>query len=650
MTVVCTLAAVAVLGRAAYIQLIGDPRLDSLAKKQFSSKVLMKPRRGMIQDRNGEPLAVNLEIQSLAANPAKIRNRNTLARLLAKAMDLPLHRVEEKLKGKREFVWIKRHLSDADMGKLKRWGILDASGDLTPGLWMVAESRRVYPHGELAAHVLGSTNLDSEGLEGVELWGNSLLEGQFASVNAVRDALGRPAFLDASGAAEVKNGDNVRLALDASLQFAVERELKDSLQKTGARAGTVIVMNAVNGEILSLANEPSFNPNGNPNGARSGALAAHRNRAFTDGFEPGSILKPVLLASALQRGHKLTDKIYGEKGSIVIQGKRIREAEAHEKFEWMTLKHMIKISSNVGAAKLALKLGPDAYLESLKQFGFGSESGSGFPGEISGLVPPRRRWHPLTLANIGFGHGILVTPIQMLRSYAAFFNGGWLVQPTLVTTQMPRNKALPPVRILSQKAADDVVDALVAVTEHEGTGINAGIQGYQVAGKTGTAQMVDPTTGRYSHSRYVASFVGSAIGVEPKLVIFTALEEPKGAYYGSEIAAPLFRSVLAAAANRFSLPSQPLVIKDKLLLTRAKPVAEPEESQAEAIPTTIQDGVIQWKLPSLAGLTLREAVRLLRGRDFQIEARGSGLIQSQIPEPNKAIKEGALLRLQLSEP
>ncbi len=647
-----------VLGRAVAIQLIQDSRIESLARRQFQSKVLLRPRRGSILDRNSEPLAVNIETQSLAANPSKIINKKTLANLLSKVTDIPHSKILEKLGEKKEFVWIKRHLSDNELLKLKKWRILDTVGNLVSGLWIVKESKRVYPHAELASHVLGDVNVDSEGLEGVELWANERLQGKVVSVNAIKDALGRPTFIDAVAANFVKDGDPVSLTLDASLQFAVEEDLRNSVIKANARGGSVIVMNAVTGEILAMANEPTFNPND-----KSAANSKRRNRSLTDGYEPGSTLKAVLLASALSHGWKLSDRVWGERGSFLLQGKLISEAEIHEQFEWLSLKQVIQLSSNIGAAKLALRVGADLYSNTLRNFGFGIKTGTGFPGEISGRLLPRKSWQPLSLATIGFGQGILVTPMQMLRAYAVFANGGWLVQPVLLKTPIKGFSPEPPRKVLSKKVCDSVVESLRSVTEGNGTGLNAKLEGYQIAGKTGTAQVVDSVTGKYSHSHYIASFIGFATGVDQKFVIFTSIDEPKGVYYASETAAPLFKEVLNAVVNRFSIPStekkalvvaqsskngtghallQPLLQKDELSISYAKPIESLKWHGTSA------DGMFQWQMPSLKKLTLREALRVLQGHPFHLEAHGTGIIRSQIPEAGQVIEDGATVRLQLA--
>jgi cell division protein FtsI (penicillin-binding protein 3) len=649
----CGTLAGAVLGRAVLIQVIGDSRLETMARRQFQSKVLIRPRRGLIMDRNGEPLAVNIDAKSLAANPAKIQNRRTLARLLSKATDISYAKLLKKLKENREFVWIKRHISEDEMNRLKKWSLIDADGELVSGLWMVKESKRVYPQGELAAHVLGAVNLDSEGLEGVELWTNEELRGKVVSVSAVKDALGRPTFIDAVAAQHVRDGSPITLTLDASLQFSVEQELRSALVKSNAMGGSAIVMNAETGEILAMVNEPTFNPN------HKDAPAAHRrNRVLTDGYEPGSTLKPVLLATALLHGWRLSDQVWGERGSFVVQGKRISEAESHEKFEWISLKKLIQVSSNIGAAKLALKVGADHYYNMLKNFGFGGKTNSGFPGEISGRIPARparKDWQPLTLANVGFGQGILVTRLQMLRAYAAFANGGWLVQPTLLKTPIKGFVTDPPKRVLSQKIVDSIVEALKSATADGGTGTKANLEGYVLAGKTGTAQEVDPETKKYSRSKFVASFIGFPVGTQPKLVIFVSVEEPRGVYYASDIAAPLFKNIFAAAANRFSLPAQGTTPSRVLAKTRSAspPVSDRvgwSLARAMEWQGTALDGSATWKMPSLVGLTPREAIRVLQGHKFRLQVHGVGVIQSQAPEQGKVIADGSLVRLTLSEP
>ncbi len=652
----CIVLALGILVRAAYIQILSNPRLEAMARRQYTSRSLIRPQRGTIFDRNGEPLVVNLEVSSLAANPNAVAHKKTMAKLLSRSTDIPVAKLFSKLSEDREFVWIKRHLSENELRRLKKTRLLDRDGDLAEGLIFVKESDRVYPHGALASHIVGSVNIDVEGVEGVELWLNDRLRGRVASVQAVKDALGRPTFIDAVAAKNVQDGEPVTLTIDAALQYEVERSLKDAVQKANAQAGSVIVMNADTGEIMAMANEPSFTPSD-----KAASPDRRRNRAVTDGFEPGSTLKAMLTASAISHGWKMSDQVWGEHGSFVIQKHKISEAEAKEKFEWVSLQKMLKVSSNVAAAKVALKLGTEKYLRTLQLFGFGSKTGLGFPGEISGRIPKKKDWQPLTLANIGFGQGILVTPLQMVRAYAAVLNGGLLVQPSLLKNTSPTLGTEPPVRIFSQRVSRELIGALETVTEEGGTGVKAALPGFKVAGKTGTAQMVDPTTGKYSREKYIASFIGFPVGVEPKVVIFTSVVEPRGVYYASETAAPLFREVLASVANRCSLPvhlpMDPVLARgegliDAVHLHQAAPEVPSKEVAENSLNSSEADSgsAARELAPSFLGLTPREIFRKFTGRHFQWEVVGSGVVKMQVPPAGKPLEDGATIRLILSEP
>ncbi len=650
----CMLLAVFILFRAAYIQILPNPKLEAMARHQYVSRSLIRPIRGTISDRNGEPLAVNIGAQSLAANPNLITNPRSMARLISRSTDIPFAKVLHRLNEDKDFVWIKRHLNDSELRRLKKQHLMDSDGQLIDGLWLVKEIDRVYPHGQLASHVLGDVNVDLEGVEGVELWMNEKLRGKVVSVSAIKDALGRPTFIDAVAAKNVQDGESLTLTLDASLQFEVEQELRNAVQKAGAQAGTVIVMNADTGEVLAMANEPSFNSSN-----KATPQEKRRNRAVTDGFEPGSIMKAILATSALTHGWKLSDEVWGERGSFILQKHKISEAEAKEKFEWVSLKKMIQVSSNVAAAKVALKLGVERYLRTVKLFGLGNKTGLGFPGEISGLIPKKKDWQPLTLANIGFGQGILVTPLQMIRAYGAILNGGLLVQPTLFKSTSPGYTTEEPIRIFSQRVSKELIEALASVTEPPGTGVKAALPGFRVAGKTGTAQMVEPGTGKYSREKYIASFVGFPVDVEPKIVIFTSIVEPRGVYYASETAAPLFREVLSSVANRCSLPVQVAAAQAaaKTAATAAAVAAAKTGSKEDAIhlaqaaPQVVEEvPKTEGVAPPLQGLTLREIFRALGNHHYQWEVMGSGVVKTQIPEPGKPLLEGATVRLILSEP
>jgi cell division protein FtsI (penicillin-binding protein 3) len=666
------IAALALLSRAFWIQIVRDPRLVDLAKRQYQTRITLKPRRGVLYDRHGEPLAINTEILSLAVHPKKLKgNQAWVAQTLSKALKLDQKDIRKKLQAKKDFQWLKRHLTEEDHARLANMGLQDSKGQWIPGLALIQEAKRHYPHGELAAQVIGTVNRDGDGIEGLELAHQTMLAGKSLSVVTQKDALGRPTALDSESIAKLEDGEDLHLTLDATLQFEVESELKQAVLQHRARAGSVIVMDSMTGEIYAAASVPTFDPN-----SRSELPANRRNRLVTDGFEPGSIVKPLLLASALTHGMKLTDQIHGEKGSIVIQKHRIREAESHERFEMTSLKKMIQVSSNVVSAKLALRLGTDKVAGTLRSLGIGQKTGLHFPGEIAGILPSTKKpWQPLTLANIGFGHGLLVTPLQMARAYAAISNGGWLVEPTYVRDIQQKVRPKP---VLAEAVTQKVVEALLSVTEQEGTGSKAVVEGFKVAGKTGTAQTIDPVTKKYSRDHYIATFVGFPVWdypvkQYPRPVILTMIDGPRGKYYAGETAAPLFQKVLGAFVRRFAIPAtEPVKMDRQDILARLETLPkEPTKNSAKGPEVEKDDledslkwsnslavrqlkwegtdeaGRQFWKMPEVRGLTAREALRALQGHRFQVSVHGEGVIQHQTPEPGEVLRDHSIISLRL---
>ena len=648
--VICVFAflAVGMLVRSTWIQIIHDPKLETLARRQFESKILMKPRRGLILDRTGEPFAINLETSSLAGNPKKIVKSRSTSHLLSRALGMSASQLKKKLDSKKSFIWFERHLSEARMEQFRKAGILQPSGEMPEGLWIVKEMKRVYPHGELGTSLIGSVNVDAEGIEGVELWKNTALRGKSASIEAFKDALGRPALMNQVKDTTLQDGEAVELSIDASLQYSVEEALNESIEKTNSDSGMVIVMDSSNGEILALAQAPH-------------RYGVKKVTALTDGYEPGSTMKPLMLASAISKGVvKVTDGLFGHYGQFKIQGRTISEAEAHEKFGYISMKKMIEVSSNIVAAELALKLGADRAVQGLREIGLGSRTGIGFPGEISGWTPSTGKGiKPLTLATIGFGQSILVTPIQMIRAYAALANGGELVEPTLL--KRSEKDVLKKTRIFKPGTVKDVTEALVSVTEGDkGTGHKARVEGFRVAGKTGTAQTVDPKTKRYSTSRHIASFIGYPVGVKQPIVVLTLLDHPRGIYYAGETAAPLFSKVLAKAVSRFSIPTTE---KIPLPLVESTPTPAPVVEDSEVIQVAqTHDEILEQSIqstkevnldhpimPSLIGLTPQEAIQALKPFMPRVQIKGFGLIKKQTPEMGTLISKNVKVNLTLEE-
>ena len=646
---VFALISVGMLVRSVWIQIIHDPRLENLARRQFQSTILMKPRRGLITDRTGEALAINLETSSLAGNPQKILKSRSTRHLLSHALGIPPAALQKRLDSKKAFIWFERHLSDERLEYLRKVGIVQPSGDMPEGLWIEKEMKRIYPHGDLAASLIGSVNVDAEGIEGVELWKNAPLRGKSASIQTTKDAFGRPTQMASNAPGKMMDGEPVELSIDASLQYSVEEALRESIEKTASDSGLAIVMDAGTGEILAMAQAPHHR-------------GVKKVRALTDGYEPGSTMKPLMLASAINRGVlKLTDQLFGHYGKLRIQNRTISEAEAHERFGMITLKKMIEVSSNVVAAELALKMGAERAVQSFRDLGFGSRTGTGFPGEIAGWAPSTPKGiRPLTLATLGFGQSIMVTPMQMIRAYASFANGGFLVEPTLLKR---KDKEAPKKTLLFKPGTvKDATEALVGVTEGDhGTGKKARVEGYKIAGKTGTAQTVDPATKRYSTSRHIASFIGFPVGVKQPVVVLTLLDHPRGVYYAGETAAPLFSKIVSQTVSRYSIPTTEKIRMPLVETTPPpKPVAE-ENSQTIAVAKSSAD-IVEHSLetvkevnldhpvmPSLSGLTPQEAMRALRPFMPKLEIKGFGLIKQQIPESGSRISPNVRVTLFLEE-
>ncbi len=651
------LTSVLIIFRSAQFQIFKDPRLASLSKRQFHSRVLIRPRRGMIVDRNNEPLAVSLEVQSLAANPTKIKLKEIQIEKLARFLEISKKRLRNRLKSGKTFVWMKRHLSEIKVKNLARSGITDSQGQLKDGFWLVRESKRVYPNGRVAGQVLGQANIDLMGIDGLEYYFNDLLKGRITSIEATRDGLRRPTFIDAGKAKHVEDGKSLKLTLDSTLQFEVERILNEHRKRTQSKSGTVLIMDAESGEILVMANAPFFDPNTSKVNAR-----LRRNRLVTDGYEPGSTMKPVLVAIALENGKKIDDVIWAGMGKTKIQGRWISEAEAKEQFGWINLERLIQVSSNVASAHLALELGQEKFLRHLKKLGLGNQTHVEFPGEISGWLPRKSKIPNITLANLGFGQGIMATRIQMARIYASFLNGGFLIRPKLVIDSKPQfNDSL--TRVWSSTTSHSITQALTKVTQEGGTGTEAAVPGFTVAGKTGTAQTVDSETKRYSRERYITSFIGYPVNTEKKLVILTSLDHPKGNYYASATSAPLFRDVLVAVINRYGLKAKPELVqiqKDHILTSSAMRSLKDflKKDQKNGIETGRKFQVEKlndderkinqsWIMPSLKGLSPREVTRVLRGHNFDLKLEGFGTVVSQAPEKGQLVNDGTEIYVEL---
>lgn len=563
------------LVRAAWIQLIPNSRLESLKRRQFETTVTLGRRRGDILDRNGNELATSAVAWSLFVDPKMIDDSYRTAFRLAKALTgesvgrsrnkeqaRVAKQILEKIKNrKRRFVWIARQLESPVKEAI-------AGLDLA-GVGFIEEPRRIYPNQKLLANALGFVGQEGAGLEGLELRLNQSLSGEERQIAMRKDARGRPLLVNGQLFTEAPEGATVHLTIDRDLQFVVEQELAAAMRQHDAISATAIVLDAQTSEILAMSSLPTFDAN------EGGRVSAEhrRNRSITDLYEPGSTMKTFVLAGAVEEKKiEPNTKIFGEWGQMKIGKRIIREADAKHKFGWITVTEALAYSSNIGSTKIAQKLGAGELRSTYERFGFGEKSGIDLPGEVKGVLLPLP-WGEHLLANVSFGHGISATPLQVANAYAAIANGGWLKRPYIVravqdpeTGEIVETKTKTIRRALGDEAAAKMRLMLTAVTGEEGTGVNARVAGFPVAGKTGTAQRVLEGGRGYEAGAYVASFVGFLPANAPKFVIFVSLDKPQRNYYGSAVAAPVFARIARFAVRRAGL--SPVLITAKNIVPK----------------------------------------------------------------------------------
>jgi cell division protein FtsI (penicillin-binding protein 3) len=534
-----TLAFLGTFGRAVWLQAVQAQPLDRLAEGQHRVTMDVPAARGSILDRNGVDLAIGRQAITVYANPRHVTNPRATAIAAARALHLDPDRLYGKLADRsRGFVYIARKADP------KRAAALQTQ-NLT-GLGFYPEERRAYPQGSVAAHVLGFAGIDNHGLTGIELARDQTLAGRNGRQTVVRDPFGRT--LDVIRSEAPVEGRDIRLTIDNTLQANAQSVLGKAIRRWGAKAATAVVMNPRNGQVLAMAVEPGFDANRSSQTDRD----TQRNRAVTDTYEPGSTFKVVTVAGALSQGLVTPSSQFTLPPSIQVADRVIHEAHRTDT-QRMTVAEILSNSSNVGTVTLAELLGRQRLESWISRFGFGRKTGIDFPGETSGILPSY--WSGSTIGTLPIGHGIAITPVQMAAAYAAVANRGVWVRPRLVMGG-PLGKGPHRHRIISRHVADQLMSMLRDVVI-EGTGIEAEVDGYQVAGKTGTAAKPDPRGG-YSTSRYVASFVGVVPASNPRLVILVTVDEPHGAIWGGVVAAPAFQEIAKFALQYLEIPPDAL--------------------------------------------------------------------------------------------
>jgi len=631
--------ALLVIVRAFHVQIATGDRLREMAEDQHLRHLRVSPRRGAIYDRHGAELAVSADVDSVYANPRRLKameqDPQIVARRIAKVLDVDYERLAKRLAADRYFVWIERQVTPNEATRIRELDI--------PGIELMTEARRYYPNRHLAAHLLGFADIDGRGIEGIELAYEDRLRGSDRRVEAIRDRRGHVVFADDMEDDRTIQGQSVVLTIDKAIQHIAERELALGVRTFEARGGSVVVMDPSSGEILALANYPPFNPN-EPS---KHPIAHRRNRAVVDRFEPGSTVKPFTMAAALASGAvKPNQSINCENGVTRLGGRLLHDAHP---YEWLTPTQILAYSSNIGIAKIALDLGKKDLYRGFRRFGFGEPTGLGVPGETAGILRHYRRWYEIDTAAVSFGQGMSVTNVQLATAMSAIANGGRLMQPMLVRRMSDGHGAIieenkPRVRrqVVPRRVAKLVGQMLTAVTEPGGTAMEAAVDGYLVAGKTGTAQKADYVHGGYAKDKWLASFIGFAPADRPSVVISVVIDEPVIAHYGGTVAGPVFRRIAEVTLRHMGITPegrQAVLAKKKeqqiaVVETETAPEEEPVEKGESAV-------------PDVRSLPLRQAVIALHAESLVAQVQGSGLVVSQEPAPGKAVSHGSVVRLQL---
>ncbi len=531
------------IGRAIYLQGIHDNFLQEQGNQRFSRVMEVSAHRGMITDRNGEPLAISTPVESVWASAADIKlgdpkeaklDAAQLGRL-ALVLGMRVNEIKERLLDtSKDFVYLKRQIPPEESGKV-------ASLNL-PGVFLQREYRRYYPAGEEFAQVLGFTGQDDNGQEGLELVLQSRLAGKVGSQRVIKDRRGH-IVEDAGSLTPPRPGSDIALSLDSKVQHLAYRELKQAVQEHQAKAGAIVVLDAKSGEVLALANYPSYNPNNRAHVSTQ----MMRNRAVTDEFEPGSTMKPFTIGTALNLDKVRPDTVINtENGVFTVGNKKIHDTHPEAS---LTVSQIIQKSSNVGASKIALSLEPGVLWNTFNSSGFGMHTGSHFPGEAIGKLRDVKTWRPIEQATMSYGHGISVNLLQLARAYTIFADNGELMPISLLKLNQPAIGH----QVFSGKTADELRVMLESVVLPGGTAPLAQVAGYRVAGKTGTAHKLED--GHYIN-RYVASFVGMAPASAPRLIVAVMIDEPGGKeYYGGQVAAPAFSKVVGEALHLLNVPN-----------------------------------------------------------------------------------------------
>lgn len=607
-----------------HLSLINGDALADKGERQRRKKIVMPAARGAILDRNGDALALTVQSAELFLRPRQAKLGAADIDRLARAAEVSPAQVRRLLASSSPFVWLRRGATPAQEDAVLALGL--------PGVGSQPSRARVYPRGALAGQIVGIANIDGAGLEGVELAYDRFLRAEPEVMEAVSDGRGRHVLADPSRL-QGPRGATVNLTIDADLQRIAEDAIATTVAEREAVSGVAIVMDVASGEILAMANAPLFDPS-RPD---QRTPARWRNQSLLDRFEPGSTFKSLLAAAAIEAGEVWPEKqMFCENGRYRIGRRAIHD---HDPYGWLSFSDVIRVSSNICTAKVAEDLGVERFATTLRAFGIGSVTGIDLANEATGFLPPAKTWRPINLATISYGHGVSVTPLQLVRAYAALANGGRLMRPYLVRSVIGEDGTLlyenqpKVVGLAVSPRTAEIVTRMLETVVSDGTGKAAAVEGVPVAGKTGTTRKID-ADGRYSRRDYVASFVGYLPSDAPQFAVLVAVDTPRGGFYGGTVAAPVFRVIGDYLADRAGLRALPA------------PVPSFEEAAVEV-------ELVRWGeaagagMPSYLGLSLREVLTQVRSAGWEVEVEGAGFVVDQDPPPGAALGNDRTLRLKL---
>lgn len=614
---------VAVVVKAFYVQILNRDKLLAYSHSQIAREVKVYPRRGHILDRNGSPLAINVQKQNIFTFGKDMKKiKEELKTLKEVIPSLDVEKIYSQVKKRRKFTWIERkiELKEAQVSKLR---------DLKE-IFIEAQPSRMYPNHELLSQTLGFVGMDNEGLAGIEYSFNEDLKGEAQIHKYFKDAKGRPVKLK-SAIVESKAKD-VTLSIDKDIQASLEEYLKEGVEKSEANLGGAAVMDAETGEIWAIANYPSYDPNE--------VRASDRNHIklsyATDPFEPGSIFKTLTVASGLKNNIIKPDtNYYCEKGRLKVGKHYINESDGDHAHEWLSVSEILKYSSNVGTTKIAFDITYPTLKKTLKEFGIGEKTGAEIPGESRGILEEDDKVKPIRLSNISFGQGVATTGLQMLAAYAAIANGGEYVRPTFLRVKGP--EAVKRKRILSEKTSETLSQILLQAV-NDGTGSNARIDHFDIAGKTSTAQRVD---GNGGYQGYVSGFVGFPMNVGRRFVVFVYVDNPKNGYYGNTVAAPIFKKI-----------TKNVLFKNKEYNQIARSNASSDKRAMDSLSSrysakrAIKRGIVH----NFIGLDKSSVSHMLRVLKVKHTKKGFGIVSEQRPAAGSKIEKDTVVRLKFSAP